>query len=719
MSRLARLIVLPAGRRAKFVVLGIWLVVLAAAGPVAGKLESAEKNEPASFLPGKAESVRALDTIKRYERGTQTPAIVVYRHADGLTAAQRAAVGADRAELLARPPRGVVGVSAPVLSRDGTAALLVVPIRAGGKSSVLEGAVTKIRTLTHRARGGGLQVEVSGPAGFSTDAIKVFGRINSTLLLATALLVFVLLILIYRSPIFWVIPLLSVALAEVAARAAGYGLAEAGVTVNGQSAGILPVLVFGAGTDYALLLVARYREELRRHDSKHEAMALALRRAGPAIVASGLTVTAGLLCLTLAEVNATSGLGPIGAMGILFAMVSMLTLLPALLLVAGRRAFWPYVPRVGGEGADETHGAWRRVGERVMRRPRRVWVGATAVLLILCLGLTSFSTKLTQGNSFRDTVESKRGQQLLDNSFPAGANAPVDVIVPAARSVGAVRAALARAPGVAQVQARTVPLGPGARFQLALASDPYSRSAFDRISALRRVAKRAGGSGTLIGGPTAEEHDQRVSAARDTRLIIPVVLAVVFLILAVLLRAVAAPLLLIGSVILSFAASLGVGAFTFEHVFGFPGVDPSFPLLAFIFLVALGVDYNIFLMARVREESERHGTRHGMLRGLAVTGAVITSAGIVLAGTFSTLAVLPLVFLTEIGFVIAFGVLLDALLVRSVLVPALVFDLGGRVWWPSRLARRGEPPGEDGNGSRGAQGVPEAPAPPSGRTVVT
>jgi putative drug exporter of the RND superfamily len=474
--------------------------------------------------------------------------------------------------------------------------------------------------------------------------------------------------------------------AEVGSRGLGYLLSELGVTVTGQTSAILTVLVFGAGTDYALLIVARYREELRRQEDRHDAIATAMRTAGPAIVASAATVMLGILCLGLAEVKGTSGLALVGAGGIGLAMVVMCTLLPALLVIFGRRAFWPFIPHFGDEGADATHGFWRRVAERVGWRPRRVWVGSSIALAVMALGLVTFNSGLTTGNGFRDEESSTRGQDLVARAFPAGANVPNTVVVPNPQRADEVRAALRRRPEVAALgPVETGP--PGARFDLILRADPYSTKAFDQIPELRRVAERPGGEDLLIGGPTAEEHDLRQSAERDTLLIVPIVLLVVFLVLAALLRALLLPVLLIATVVASFLAALGVGSFFFEYVFDFPGSDPSLPLWAFVFLVALGIDYNIFLMARVREEAHRHGTRHGMLRGLAVTGAVITSAGVVLAGTFSVLATLPLVFLTEIGFTIAFGVLLDTLIVRSLLVPALVFDIGPKVWWPATLAQ--------------------------------
>ncbi|MGH2983707.1 MAG: MMPL family transporter [Solirubrobacterales bacterium] len=527
---------------------------------------------------------------------------------------------------------------------------------------------------------------MTGPAGFAADAVEVFNDIDGTLLYATAALVLLLLIVIYRSPIFWMIPFFSVLLAEVTTRGLGYLIADAGVTVTGQSGGILPVLVFGAGTDYALLMVSRYREELRRHEDKHDAIRVALRRTSPVILASGGTVMAALLTLSLAEVTGTSGLGPIGAMGIAMAMLSMLTILPALLTVFGRRAFWPFIPRVGTHGADFTHGVWRRIADWVGRAPRRVWVGTTAVLAVMIAGLSFLNSDLTSGNQFRNDVDSVQGQELLEAGFPAGANAPTNVLVTDEGKLDAVRTAAARAPGVAKVSPQLEQGPAGTKLELTLDEDPYSTAGFDLIPGIRNAVEAAAGDEVLVGGPTAEEYDLRQSAARDNRLIVPIALVVVFLILAALLRAITAPLVLIGTVIVSYFAALGIGAFFFENVFDFPGMPPDLPLFAFIFLVALGIDYNIFLMARVREETHAHGTRDGTIRGLAVTGAVITSAGLVLAGTFSTLAVLPLVALTEIGFTIAVGVLIDTFLVRSLLVPALVLDISDRVWWPSALA---------------------------------
>jgi RND superfamily putative drug exporter len=757
----SKLLTLPAQRRPKFFVLAAALLVVVAVGPFSGKFEDAQDNETTSFLPGDAESVKVLNDVKRFPDGQTSPAVTVISREGGLTPEDQSAARGLARSFTDDPPPHTSGTTGPIPSEDGAAALVITQVKdTGGTGDEFLDSVDDIRDRAHALRGGGRQVEVTGAAGYGADAIKVFGDINGQLLYAAGGLVLILLILIYRSPIFWAIPFFTVLFAEASARGFGYLLAEAGVTINGQTGGILPVLVFGAGTDYALLLVARYREELRRHDSKHEAMQLALRTAGPAIVFSALTVIAALLVLTLAEVNSTAGLGPIGAMGILLAATFMLTMLPAALVVVGRRAFWPFVPdgpggpvephsnvwrRVifsvlvggiaaaigsagGGAGAaigfvagalvnffvlapalhrldvkelyprierplaarhrltDETHGVWRRVGDRVAAAPGRIAAATVLFLLVLSLGWLQLDTGLTSGNSFRGEVEAVRGLDLLSAHFPAGANTPTTVIVPDRAKVEPVRAALQDDPAVASV-ADPVNGPPGTRLDVQLKLDPYSTEAFDQIPQLREIVKRAGGDDVLVGGETAAAYDVRKSSTRDNYVIMPITLVVVFGILAVLLRSLLAPAVLVGTVILSFAAAMGTGMFFSETVFGFPGIDPSLPLLCFVFLVALGIDYNIFLMARVREETVRHGTREGMLRGLAVTGAVITSAGIVLAGTFGALAVLPLVFLTEIGFIVAFGVLLDTFVVRSILVPALTFVIDRRIWWPSRLTR--------------------------------
>jgi putative drug exporter of the RND superfamily len=789
-----------AGRRTKWIVFAIWfLAIFIASGPaeLPAKFEDAESNEATSYLPGSAESTDALDATESLQNGELAPAVIVYRREAGLTPADRRTIVADVEAMTAErfpgvvadgetaaaggrkgtsTPKAVPGQPAgyapfvgPVLSRDGKAAIVTAYIAGNGEGDRILDPVKAWRDEISDP-GGGLEVKITGGAGFSADAIEVFESIDSTLLLAALSLVIFLLIVIYRSPFFFLIPLAAVVFAETLSRSIGYGVSELGVTINGQSSSIMSVLVLGAGTDYALLLVARYREELHRTVDKHEAMRTALASAGPAIFASAATVIAALLCLMLAKVNGTAGLGPIAAIGIACAALSMLTLLPALLTIFGRRAFWPFVPHtpetapapdsvserarrgiVEGGGfaafarvflasllvlvllplvllnwilrrlsgrripslivgpldraiftpyelrrrrlehaADATHGFWKRAGDRVARGPQRVMVGAIAVLLLCCAGFAFFSTELTSEDSYRTEVDSVEGQHLLDRSFPSGTTGLTDVIVASRAEVPPVRSAVASVDGVEAVSGPVAEGPPGVLIQATLEPNPYSTEAFELIEPIREAAHEVAPS-TLVGGPSAVEADVRDAAGRDSLVIPPIVLVVVFLILIGLLRAVVAPLVLIGTVILSFLAALGVGYFAFELIFDFPGSDPSLPLFAFVFLVALGVDYNIFLIARAREETIAHGSEQGILRALAVTGAVITSAGIVLAGTFSVLGSLPLTFLTEIGFVVAFGVLLDTFLVRSILVPAIALTLGDRFWAPSELSRRRAP----------------------------
>jgi len=678
-----RLAGLVAGRRSKFVAIGAWLLVAAALGPLAGKFEGAQRNEPSSFLPAGAESVEVLHAAKEFASGDVTVATVVFRDPGGLDDTDRAAIERALADVAAADIEGVRQPTPPRYSEDGTAAVAVVPIRAEGDVNVLIDAVSDLRAMFESGVANTMQVEVTGPAGFSADASAAFEGINSTLLLATVALVFLLLVLIYRSPIFWVLPLAAVLVAEGVVRGLGYVLAEAGLTINGQTGGILLVLVFGAGTDYALLLTARYREELLRVEDKHRAMREALVRAAPAILASAGTVVAALLCLSFASVNSTSGLGPVGAMGVAVAAAAMLTLLPGLLLVGGRRAFWPYVPRYGSKPRRERT-FWTTLGSWIERRYRLVWIGSAAGLAVLALGALTLDDNLTTANSFRGSVESVQGQELIAESFPAGASAPTTVLVRDRDRTQAALEAARSSEGVASV-GRPEYGPPGARFDVTLTSDPFGEEAFATVPSLRSTLRAAAGSSVLVGGPTAEEADLRAAVERDTRLLVPLVLLVVFAILVLLLRSLVAPAMLVATVVLSFFAALGGSLLLFELFADFPGEDPSYALFAFIFLVALGVDYNIFLMARVREEAHSLPTKAAMLKGLAVTGGVITSAGVVLAGTFSVLAVLPLVALTQIGITVAFGVLLDTFVVRSILVPALTFELGDRTWWPSRL----------------------------------
>ncbi|MET1038899.1 MAG: MMPL family transporter, partial [Aeromicrobium sp.] len=484
-----------------------------------------------------------------------------------------------------------------------------------------------------------------------------------------------------------------------------YLLAEnADLTVNGQSQGILSVLVLGAGVDYALLLVARYREELHNYEDRHEAMAHALHRAAPAIIASGATVIIGLLCLVFAEMNSTSSLGPVGAAGIVCALLVMLILLPALLVVVGRWIFWPFVPRFGDPLRSE-RGIWARVGRRIQKAPRAVWVVTTLVLVGLSFGVMQLNADgLTNEQSFTKEQPSVVAEKKLIQHFPGGAGNPVAVIANGDR-VDDVQAAFADVEGIdaATVELKSPPGGPVAYLEGTLSSEPDSTEAFDTIDRVRDAVHEIDGADALVGGNTAVNKDVQEASRADNLLIIPIILTVVLVVLAILLRSIAAPLILLVTVVLSFAAAVGISALVFTHVFGFEGADSSFPLFAFVFLVALGIDYNIFLMTRVREESLKYGTRRGALIGLAATGGVITSAGFVLAGTFTALATLPIVFLAELGFVVAIGVLLDTIIVRSVLVTSLNLDIGRHIWWPSRLAKTD---GSDHAADAGRSGAP-------------
>lgn len=669
------------------VMLIVCALAVAAAGPLVGKFEGAQKNDQSDFLPKNSESVQVSQAQSKLPGADQIFASVVVEREGGLSRADKVKIKKLSQGIREAAPQAKV--SRPQPGAGGKAELLTVTYPGvmfeqegeGRSLESLSASLDKLRGQVSKLDGGGLKARVGGQLGFAGDSIEIFKTINSTLLYATGLLVLILLLIIYRSPIFWVLPMIAVVAAEIIARAGGYLLAKAGVVVTGQSAGILSVLVFGAGTDYALLLVARYREELRIKESPRQAMQVALQRTGPTILASGSTVIAGLLCLQLAKVNAIAGLGPAGAVGVLAAMISAVTLLPALLVAGGRKAFWPLVPRLGSRGADAQSGAWRRIGQWVERRRRSVIVCSLASLILMGLGMQSLKEPLSSDRDFRGQVESIQAQQIIEKSFPAGSTSPTVVL--AKGNQAEVRERLEAQPSVVGISPPQA--GPEksslSLISLTLVSDPSSQAAIEDIQEIRSALK---GSGALVGGSAAQEADLREATARDNKILIPVITALVLLILIVLLRSIVMPLILVSTVLISFAASLGAVAFISVHILGAPGVPISLPIISFVFLVALGIDYNIFLAARAREETARHGTREGMLRALAVTGAVITSAGVVLAGTFSVLMVLPLWTLTEIGLAVAFGVLLDTILVRSMLVPAITWSLSDRAWWPWR-----------------------------------
>ncbi|QWB26852.1 MULTISPECIES: MMPL family transporter [Streptomyces] len=686
---------LVCGRRAKWLVLVLWLVVLFVAAPFAMKLTDAQDNDAASWLPGSAESTQVLEISEDF-RPEQIPAVVIYARDGGLTAQDRAQIAEDVRQLKELRDHGIRGAETrgPVYDRqvDPRAAQVLVPITMDEQGwERISPAVDSIREDVGEG-GGGMAVHITGPGGTSADFAEAFEGIDSTLLFSAMVVVIVMLLITYRSLTLLIVPLVAVVCALFTSQALIYLLAEhAGLTVNGQSAGILTVLVFGAGTDYALLLVARYREELRRHEDRHEAMALALHRAGPAVLASGATVVLSMLVLLAAEMNSTSGLGPVAAIGVAVALLAMMSLFPALLVICGRWIFWPAIPHYGSSDPTE-RGIWARTGRRIAGRPRITWAATAAALAICSLGLIQLRAEgISNADAFTGKPDSITGQEVSARYFPAGSGDPL-VIVSNRAQAEQVGRTVAETQGVVPT---SLGLPPGTKpiyegkvlFEATMTAPADSEAAKQTVERVRDAVHAVPGADAQVGGGTAALLDMDEATTHDNILIIPLVLLVVLLILCVLLRALIAPLLLIGTVILSFAAALGISALAFRHIFDYAGEATDFPLFVFVFLVALGIDYNIFLTTRIREEAARQGTRQGVVTGLAATGAVITSAGLVLAGTFAALGTLPMVAFAEIGFAVALGVLIDTFIVRSVLVTSLFLDMGPKVWWPHRLSR--------------------------------
>ncbi|WP_433059923.1 MMPL family transporter [Dactylosporangium sp. CS-033363] len=654
---------LVSGRRGKWVVVAVWAVLLVPALMLAGRLGDAEENDNAAWLPAGAESTAVAERAAKFLPADAVPAIVVYDRPGGLTEADVAKARAD-AEAFARVPNVAGTVHGPVVSDDGAAIQTVVPVHKDRTGWEGIGATVDALAAIGRQDANGLGFHIAGPAGYASDSIKAFAQAG-TLTTITALAVLAILLVTYRSPILPLLPLLTAGGALAAAEALIFLLAEhAGLTVNKQTSFLLVVLVFGAATDYALLLMSRYREELQRHADRHEAMAEALRRSAPAIVASAATVAVSLMLLMFASLNSTRGMGPACAIGILVGLLAMLTLMPALLVICGRWVFWPSF-------RTRRERFWTRTGTAIARRPRAVWIGTVLVLGVMALGVLGLRADgLSNRDQFVGTTQMAVGEDIQARHFPAGAGDPI-VVVSTADTAATIHLVLSNVDGIANVAPPVVKDG-DALVLGELRDAPGSTEAMATVERARAALRGVAGAGAQVGGNTAVALDTQEAAARDDRLIIPIVLLTVLVILALLLRAIVAPLLLIATVVLSFGAALGVSSLVFNRVFA--GADASFPLLTFVFLVALGIDYNIFLVTRVREEARRHGTRRGALTGLAATGGVITSAGFVLAGTFAAMGSLPLVFAAELGFAVAFGVLLDTLVVRSVLVTALILD---------------------------------------------
>ncbi|WP_308291575.1 MMPL family transporter [Microbacterium sp. G2-8] len=689
----------------------VWLVGASFGGPLFGKVSEVSSNDQTTYLPESSDATVVQEAQSDFASSDAIPAVVVFSSEDELTDDDISEISAgleDVADLAV-----VAGdVSPAIASDDGLAAQAFVPL---DPDADLGDAVSEIGDELQAGAPDGVEVLVTGPAGFTADLAAGFAGIDGLLLGVALGAVLVILVLVYRSALLPIIVLSTSLFALCVALLTVWWLAKAEVLLlSGQTQGILFILVIGAATDYSLLLVARFREELRVEKDRGAAVFRAVKGSFEPIIASGGTVIAGLLCLLLSDLKSNSTLGPVASIGIVFAMLAALTFLPALLLVFGRVSFWPRTPRFAPDasGDEERTGGWARVARAVQARPRRVWIGTAVVLAIGCLGVTQLQAEgVPQSDLVLGASEARDGQEELGEHFPAGSGSPATVLAEEdtwedaadvlldSEGVDSVTISAADAPsGSATVTADGVQaMGPPGTpapeptvvdgrvlLQATLTDAADSSAAADTVRSLRDEMPDS----ALVGGVTATAIDTNDASIHDRNLIIPVVLVVILVILMLLLRAVVAPLILMATTVLSFGTAMGVAGVLFTHVLGFPGADPAVPLFGFVFLVALGIDYNIFLMTRVREETLVHGTHEGIRRGLTVTGGVITSAGIVLAATFAALSVIPILFLVQIAFIVAFGVLLDTFVVRTLLVPALATDIGRAIWWPSQLARR-------------------------------
>jgi RND superfamily putative drug exporter len=687
----------------------VWFMITGVFGPLFGKLSSVQENNNSNFLPKGSEAAQASDAIAKFSDGKtfNFPTLVLFE--GSITPAALAGINAHLSAIPALTLDGTAAKLGDYLmkdaqitafpSQDGKAILVNVPLDGDSiaktlpnEKPVLPAVVAALRAdVAPLAKSVGFTPYVTGPGGLLGDLFGAFGTLDSSLLLTTLGVVALILIVVYRSPVLWIIPLLSAMFALSTAGGIVYLLAKNNVIdVDGQSQGILSVLVVGAATDYALLLIARYREELHHNESRFDAMKAAYKGVWEPILASGSTVAISLLMLLFSQLTSTKGLGPIGAIGIVCSMITILTFLPAMLVLCGRWVFWPRKPR--NDGDDHVlSGPWSKVANAIGRNPRKAW--AITGVILLAFAFTS-STLKADGigtiDTFTGNPESVVGQKLLLNHFPGGEGDPTQIVVSQGKA-DAVIAAVSAVKGVTDVAYEVDPMTQNVKvvggkviLDATLDQAPDSVAAGKYITPIREAAQKADPT-ALVGGTSATYFDVRTANSRDNKTIIPIILFVITIILGLLLRSIISAVVLLGTVVLSYFATLGVCALVFNHIFGFAGGDNSFPLFAFIFLVALGIDYNIFLMTRVREESAKVGTRAGVIKGVTVTGAVITSAGIVLAATFAVLGLLPLVPLAELGFAVGFGVLLDTIIVRSILVPALVHEIGPKIWWPSKL----------------------------------
>ena len=695
----------------------VWLIGASLGGPLFGKVDEVSSNDQTTYLPESADATKVQQLLGEFNDSDDIPAIAVFVSDDELTQTELDAI--SKAVAAAPAVEGVGSDVSPALpSDDGRAVQAFIPIQGDAE---LADATSALGDELRAAVPDGVSVYITGPAGFSADLVSGFAGIDGLLLGVALLAVLVILVLVYRSFLLPLVVLSTSLFALCVALLVVWWLAKFGVLLlSGQTQGILFILVIGAATDYALLFVARFREELRVAQDKGAAVIAAWKGSVEPIAASGGTVIAGLLCLLLSDLKSNSTLGPVAAIGIVFAMLSALTLLPSLLLLFGRAVFWPRRPRfepdvVAAEHGMRTTGLWARLAGLIKRRPRVIWIVTTLVLLAGAAGITQLDANgVPQSDLVLGASEARDGQTVLGEHFPGGSGSPVYVVVKEDRLQDAADILLANdgidgvsvtasdspsgsapvtADGISAIGAPGTPapdpttVDGDVLLQGTLTDAADSDAA---ASTVRELRSELDGVDALVGGVTATSIDTNDASIHDRNLIIPVILVVIMFILMLLLRSILAPVLLILTTVLSFGTAMGVSALVFNGIFAFPGADPAVPLFGFVFLVALGIDYNIFLMTRVREESKAHGTREGILRGLSITGGVITSAGLVLAATFAALSVIPILFLVQLAFIVAFGVLLDTFVVRSLLVPALTYDIGRAIWWPSKLWRRGE-----------------------------
>lgn len=734
---LARLSALVAGRRARWVVIGAWVILALALAPLQPELQEEAADESDTFLVRGSESAEFEEVVEeRFRAGAEMAAVIAYYKEGGISADDRARIQEDAFEICrsARIPSlsmvghayGLVCGEEDVLDLSPGPALLNSPdgevtlasaLMTDDSTQVAESAAATIRDIVPGPEGDetGLRAWVTGEAGYEADRSEAVKGIDETLLFVTVAVLLALLLAIYRSPLVAFVPLLVVILAYLVAAGLIFALVEAGITtVSGQTTAILIVLMFGAGTDYCLLIVARFRDELRRTESVERAMAAAAERTGPAILSAGAIVVAAMAVLAVADFNATREMGPLLALGVAVMVAAGLTLLPAILAAAGRRAFWPSAPRVQREEPKPAR-FWQRTADLVARRPRAVAAAVIAVLALGALGNIGGREPLDFTEQFRTSPESVAGQEVIQDHFGLGRAAPVSVITDfgsADKVISKLNEGSDTVVGEAYLMARSLDAievmeqgGPDnslALSEIYLDIDPFSDEATQSIPGLRELVRSEAGETALVGGEVAEAYDTQQAIHRDTWLIVPITLVIVFAILAVLLRSALMPLYVIATVILSFAFALGASSLVFTHIMGQPGSDPMLALFAFIFLVALGVDYNVFLLARIREERDRGAdTKSAVTGALARTGGVITSAGLILAATFAVLMALELESLFQVGFVVALGLLADTFLVRALLVPSIAVMLGERNWWHP-FGKRGAAGGTGAAGGSGA-----------------